>query len=141
MTTSPPEFGKDLEPTDDMIAKGRFGNGSYQSDNKALEVVRAEKRRLAIMRKEDRRNAYEAQVVETLQDIGDFQDALIQLGRKTAQEALKNERELTKADLDVLGKALKAADPRSLPQVPLPQPPSETRYCWWPFAQAMVTMS
>lgn len=110
MTTSPPEFGKDLEPTDDMIAKGKFGNGSYQSDNKALEIVRAEKRRLAIMRKEDRRNAYEAHVVETLQDIGDFQDALIQLGKKTAQDALSGEKDLTKTDLDVLGKALKAAD-------------------------------
>jgi len=107
-----PEFGKDIEPTDDMIAKGKFGNGSYGNDNKALEVVRAEKRRIAMMRKEERRNQYEALVVESLTDIADFQDALIQLGKKTALKGLKNEEgtELSKTDLDVIAKALKASE-------------------------------
>lgn len=107
-----PEFGKDIAPTEDMIAKGKFGNGSYGNDNAALEVVRAEKKRLAIERKEDRRNAYESRVVESLQDIGDFQDALIQLGKKTALKGLNAEEgtELSKTDLEVIAKALKASE-------------------------------
>jgi MoxR-like ATPase len=107
-----PEFGKDLEPTDDMIAEGKFGNGSYGNDNKALEVVRAEKKRIALMRKEERRAQYESRVVESLTDIGEFQDALIQLGKKTAAKGLKLgiDEELSKTDLDVIAKALKASE-------------------------------
>ena len=109
--TIPPNFGKDLEPTDDMIARGRFGNGAYGNDEKTLEVVRAEKRRLAIQRKEDRRAEYENQVVESLGDIADFQDSLIQLGKKVVKDALaKGADELSKAELDIVGKALKASD-------------------------------
>jgi rRNA maturation endonuclease Nob1 len=112
--TSPkkPKFGKDLEPTDDMIAKGKFGNGSYGSNKQALEVVRAEKKRIALLRKEERRAEYEARVVESMVDVADFQDALIQLGKKTAQDALKSKQGhgLDKTDLDVIAKALKASE-------------------------------
>lgn len=112
--TSPktPAFGKDLEPTDDMIAEGKFGNGSYGSNNQALEVVRAEKKRIALLRKEERRAQYESRVVESMTDIADFQDALIQLGKKTALDALKSEQGhgLDKTDLDVIAKALKASE-------------------------------
>ncbi len=107
-----PNFGKDLEPTDDMIAKGRFGNGSYGSSDQAMELVRAERKRLAMMRKEDRRNEYENRVVESLSDIGEFQDVLIQLGKKTALKGLKlsADEELTKIDMDIIAKALKASE-------------------------------
>lgn len=105
-----PEFGKDLEPTDDMIARGAFGNGSYGNDPAAMEVIRAERRRLAIERKERRREEYEAQAVESIVDVALLQDALIQLGKKVAQEALAGERVLDKADEWVISKALKAAD-------------------------------
>ena len=105
-----PEFGKDLEPTEQMIAEGRFGNGSYGNDTSALQVVRAEKRRLAIERKESRRVAYENKVVESLEDIGDFQDKLIQLALKVTTEALADKRKLDRVDMDVISKGLKAAD-------------------------------
>lgn len=107
-----PEFGKDLEPTDDMIAEGRFGNGSYGSNAQAMEVVRAEKKRLALLRKEERRAAYEAQVIESIVDVAELQDAMIRLGKKTALRGLKlpEGEELSKTDLDVIAKALKASE-------------------------------
>jgi hypothetical protein len=109
-STSPPEFGKDIEPTEEMIARGAFGNGSYGNDTSAMQIVRAEKRRLAIERKENRRIAYEDKVVETLGDIADFQDELIQLAKKVTREALQDKRKLDKIDMDVISKGLKAAD-------------------------------
>lgn len=113
MTTPPkkPEFGTDIAPTEEMIAKGRFGNGSYQSDDSTLEIVRAERRRLAIQRKEDRRQEYESFVVESLGDIAEFQDALIRLGKKTVVDALRPEAEkMDRTDLEIIAKALKASD-------------------------------
>lgn len=92
-----------------MIAQGRFGNGSYQSNDEALAVVRAERKRIAILRKEERRAAYEALIVEDLEDIALFQSALIQLGKQTVEGALKGQ-ELTKTDMEIVGKALKASD-------------------------------
>lgn len=109
--TKKPEFGKDIEPTEEMIAQGRFGNGAYGNDDSTLELVRQERRRIAIQRKEDRRGEYESKVVETLGDIADFQDALIQLGKKTAEKALKaNAEPLDRTDLEVISRALKASD-------------------------------
>lgn len=105
----PPSFGKDIAPTDEMIANGKFGNGSYGNDEQALAIVRSERRRIAIQRKEERRQSYEAKVVESLEDIADFQDALIQLGKKTAEAGLKGDK-LDKTDLEIIGKALKASD-------------------------------
>lgn len=111
MSDPVPNFGTDLAPTDDMIARGRVGNGSYQDGDKGpdLEFIRAEKRRLAIQRKEERRAEYEARVVEDLGNIADFQSAMVKLGKKTALAALKGD-ELDKIDMDIIAKALKASD-------------------------------
>jgi len=109
-TPKVPDFGKDIEPDDEMIAKGKFGNGAYQNDESTLELVRSERKRIAIQRKEDRRAEYESRVVETLGDIADFQDALIQLGKKTALNALLPQAEITRVDLEVISRALKASD-------------------------------
>ena len=106
-----PTFGKDIAPTDEMIAQGRFGNGSYQTDDSTLALVRAERRRIAIERKEDRRQEYERLIVESLTDIAEFQDALIQLGKVTVLDALRNGTdEMKKVDLEIIAKALKASD-------------------------------
>lgn len=106
-----PEFGRDIAPTSEMIARGAFGNGSYQTDDSTLELVRAERRRIAIQNKEDRRAEYEALVVESLGDIAQFQDALIQLGKKTVIDALKPEAsKMDRTDLEIIAKALKASD-------------------------------
>lgn len=106
-----PSFGTDISPTEEMIARGRFGNGSYQTDDATLAIVRAERRRIAIERKEDRRQEYERLIVESLTDIATFQDALIQLGKQTVVEALKpNAEKMDKTDLEIIAKALKASD-------------------------------
>ena len=93
-----------------MIAQGKFGNGSYGSDPQAMEIVRAEKKRLAIERKERRRQEYEASAVETIVDVATLQDSMVKLAAKVAQEALSGKRTLDKIDMDVLAKGLKAAD-------------------------------
>lgn len=106
-----PTFGTDVAPTDEMIAQGRFGNGSYQTDDSTLALVRAERRRIAVQRKEERRQEYERLVVESLVDIATFQDALIQLGKKTVLDALDPKSpKMDKTDLEIIAKALKASD-------------------------------
>lgn len=105
-----PEFGKDVEPTEEMIALGRFGNGSYNNDETTMEIVRAERRRMAIERKDNRRNEYESAVIETLGDVADLQATMVKLARKLSLEALNGTRDLSKSDLDAIGKGLKAAD-------------------------------
>lgn len=108
--TKPPSFGKDLEPTEEMIAQGRFGNGSYGTDHKAMEIVRAERRRLAIERKERVRQEYEASAVETLVDVATLQDNLVRLSVQRTKEVLDGKRDLDKMDLELAAKALKAAE-------------------------------
>lgn len=105
-----PEFGKDVEPTDEMISMGKFGNGSYNTDPDTLDIIRAERRRIAIERKDERRNQYESAVIESLGEVADLQSAVVKLARKLSLEALNGDRELSKSDLDAIGKGLKAAD-------------------------------
>lgn len=108
--TEPPAFGTDLEPTEEMIARGAFGNGSYGNDTTAMSVVRAERRRLAIERKDRRREEYESLVVETLGDVATLQAELLKAGVKVAQKAVQTPEKLTKSELDILSRAQKAAD-------------------------------
>ena len=101
-----PEVGEDLSPTNEMIVKGRVGNGRRDQFTPQLaNRIQVERREMQRELKKGRREAYEEGVKDTLKAAGDLQSGLIEQGNailKRLQDGAVTHDELTAVELGTL---------------------------------------